>query len=130
MSERVSVLRKSLVPALLVGCIFAVLVGQKGMAQAADAKATKWSDRATWPNNKVPAAGDKVEIPTGKNVILDVSPPALGGVTINGKLTFADNADLELTTEWVMLHGELGHRHRSQAPHAQGHHHPHRQREG
>jgi len=40
-------------------------------------------------------------------VILDVSPPALGGVTINGKLTFADNADLELTTEWVMIHGEL-----------------------
>ncbi len=40
-------------------------------------------------------------------MILDVSPPALGGVTIEGKLSFADNADLELTTEWVMLHGEL-----------------------
>src|SRR5690606_36357224 len=24
-----------------------------------------------------------------------------------GKLTFADNADLTLTTEWIMLHGEL-----------------------
>ena len=72
-----------------------------------NAKATKWSDPATWPNKKVPAAGDKVEIASGKNVILDVSPPALGGVTINGKLTFADNADVELTTEWVMVHGEL-----------------------
>ena len=40
-------------------------------------------------------------------MILDVSPPALGGVTIDGKLSFADNADLELTTEWIMLHGEL-----------------------
>ena len=71
------------------------------------AKATNWSDPATWPNRKVPAAGDKVTIAKGKDVILDVSPPALGGLTINGKLSFADNADLELTTEWIMLHGEL-----------------------
>jgi hypothetical protein len=90
----------SLVPAVLLGSAFSVV-------QAAEARATKWSDAATWPNRKVPAAGDKVEIASGRNVILDVSPPALGGVTINGKLTFADNADVELTTEWVMIHGEL-----------------------
>ena len=89
----------SLVPAVLLGSVFAV--------QAADAKATKWSAAATWPNNKVPVAGDKVEIASGKNVILDVSPPALGGITINGKLSFADKSDLELTTEWIMVHGEL-----------------------
>src|SRR6188768_21265 len=90
----------SLVPAVLLGSVFAV-------AQAADAKATKWSDRATWPDRKVPVAGAKVEIPSGKEVILDVSPPVLGSLTINGKLSFADNADLELSTEWIMLHGEL-----------------------
>ena len=90
----------SLLPAVLLGSVSAVV-------QAAEAKATKWSDPATWPNRKVPAAGDKVEIASGKNVILDVSPPALGGLTINGKLTFADNADVELTTEWIMIHGEL-----------------------
>jgi cell migration-inducing and hyaluronan-binding protein len=28
-------------------------------------------------------------------------------LTINGKLSFANNRDLELTTEWIMLHGEL-----------------------
>ena len=39
--------------------------------------------------------------------ILDVSPPALGGLSIDGKLTFSNDADLELTTEWIMLHGEL-----------------------
>src|SRR5690606_13481464 len=43
----------------------------------------------------------------GKEVILDVNTPALNGVTIEGKLRFADNADVELTTEWIMLHGEL-----------------------
>src|SRR4030095_2268501 len=51
--------------------------------------------------------GDTVTIAAGKDVVLDVSPPALGGVTIDGKLSFADNRDLELTTEWIMVHGEL-----------------------
>ena len=55
----------------------------------------------------MPAAGDKVTIAKDKDVLLDVSPPALGSLTIDGKLSFANNADLELTTEWIMLHGEL-----------------------
>ena len=98
---------------LLLACIPAVLaasllaVGAAPVANAQSATQTKWSDPATWPNNKVPAAGDLVEIATGKDVVLDVSPPALNGVTINGKLSFANNADLELTTEWIMVHGEL-----------------------
>jgi hypothetical protein len=91
----------SLIPAFLAVSVFAVVQA------AAPAKATRWSDAATWPNKKVPAAGEKVEIASGKEVILDVSPPALGGITINGKLTFADNADVELSTEWIMVHGEL-----------------------
>jgi cell migration-inducing and hyaluronan-binding protein len=90
----------SLLTALLLGSVSAVEAAQA-------AKATRWSDRATWPNKKVPVAGDKVDIASGKEVILDVSPPALGGITINGKLSFSDKSDLELTTEWIMVHGEL-----------------------
>jgi hypothetical protein len=78
-----------------------------GAATGAQAQETRWSDPATWPNGKVPAAGEQVTIDSGKQVILDVSPPTLGGLTINGKLRFADEADLELNTEWIMLHGEL-----------------------
>src|SRR5580700_11480744 len=74
---------------------------------ATAAKATKWSDPATWPNRKVPVAGDKVTIDAGKEVVLDVNTPPLNGVTIDGKLSFANNKDVELTTEWIMLHGEL-----------------------
>jgi cell migration-inducing and hyaluronan-binding protein len=96
----------SLLPMFLAVSVFAVLGSREGQAQSA-ARATKWSDPASWPNKKVPAAGDKVEIASGKEVLLDVSPPALGGVTVNGKLTFDDKADHELTTEWVMIHGEL-----------------------
>jgi hypothetical protein len=97
-----SILLASLVPALLLG---GALTAQ---AQNAGAPAvSRWSDPATWPNRKVPVAGDKVTIGKDRQVILDVSPPALGGLSIDGKLTFSDDTDLELTTEWIMLHGEL-----------------------
>src|SRR5438552_13451496 len=89
---------------LLVG-MFTIVQAQNSAAPAA--KATNWSDPATWPNRKVPVAGDKVIIEKGKQVVLDVTPPALNGLTIEGKLSFADNQDLELTTEWIMVHGEL-----------------------
>src|SRR5215469_14821572 len=76
-------------------------------AKAQTSQQSLWSDPATWPNHKVPVAGDKVTIGRDKDVVLDVSPPALNGLSIDGKLSFADNADLELTTEWIMLHREL-----------------------
>src|SRR4029450_10609286 len=65
------------------------------------------SDPATWPDKKVPAKDDVVTIEKDMNVILDVSPPPLHGITLNGTLSFADNKDLELTTEWIMVHGAL-----------------------
>src|SRR6202020_3009519 len=43
----------------------------------------------------------------GKEVVLEGNTPPLKGLTINGKLSFANNKDVELTTEWIMLHGEL-----------------------
>ncbi|HVX91353.1 MAG TPA: G8 domain-containing protein [Candidatus Paceibacterota bacterium] len=95
-----------LVPAFSLVSVSAVVeAAQQNGSQAI--KATRWSDRATWPGRKVPRAGDKVTIAAGKEVILDVSPPPLNGLTINGKLTFADTTDLELTTEWIIVHGEL-----------------------
>ena len=95
----------SLITASLLVGAFTVMHAQNAGAPAA--KATKWSDAATWPNRKVPVAGDKVTIDAGKEVVLDVNTPELGGVTVNGKLSFANTADIELTTEWIMLHGEL-----------------------
>ncbi len=71
------------------------------------ASGKRWSDAATWPDNKVPGKDATVIIDRDMDVVLDVTPPALHGLTINGKLSFADNKDLELTTEWIMVHGEL-----------------------
>src|SRR6476619_5849791 len=100
-----SFLPMSLVPTLLVVGAIAVLATQEVRTQSV--RATNWSDPASWPDRKVPVAGDKVTIAKDKVVVLNVSPPALGSLTIDGKLSFANNADLELTTEWIMLHGEL-----------------------
>src|ERR1700722_15372600 len=93
-----------LVPALLGLGGYAVLEAQQ---KTSTASAKRWSDASTWPDKKVPAKDASVTIDKDMNVILDVTPPALGNLTINGKLSFADNKDLELTTEWVMVHGEL-----------------------
>src|SRR5687768_16187255 len=100
-----SFLLVSLVPAFLLCSVFAVVQAQNAGSPAA--RPSRWSDAATWPERRVPRAGDKVTIPADKEVVLDVSPPALGSLTIDGKLSFADTRDLELTTEWIVLHGEL-----------------------
>src|SRR6202046_4841210 len=97
-----SFLLMSLISVSLLVSVFTIV-----QAQSPAKKATKWSDPATWPNRKVPVAGDKVTIDAGKEVVLDVNTPPLNGLTINGKLRFANNKDVELTTEWIMLHGEL-----------------------
>ena len=100
-----SFLLMSLISASLLVSVFTIAQAQSPAVPAA--RATNWSDPATWPNRKVPVAGDKVIIEKDKQVVLDVTPPALNGVTIDGKLSFANNKDVELTTEWIMLHGEL-----------------------
>lgn len=71
-------------------------------------KQSRWSDPGSWPDGKVPGAGDAVTIARDRSIILDVSPPALRSLTINGKLSFADDRDISLTTEWIYVpRGEL-----------------------
>ncbi|HWJ68596.1 MAG TPA: G8 domain-containing protein [Sphingobium sp.] len=74
-------------------------------APMAGVKQTRWSDPASWPDGKVPGAGDAATISRDRNILLDVSPPALRSLTINGKLSFADDRDLDLTTEWIYVAG-------------------------
>jgi hypothetical protein len=94
-----------LLSAFLILGGYAVVKAQQRASSTASAK--RWSDAATWPDRKVPGQDAAVTIEKDMNVILDVSPPPLRSLTINGKLSFADDKDLELTTEWIMVHGEL-----------------------
>ena len=91
-----SFLLASLLPAFLLVSVFAVVQAQEGKSPSP--KQARWSDPATWPDRKVPAKDDAVTIGRDVNVVLDVSPPALRSLTIDGKLSFANNRDLELTT--------------------------------
>jgi len=105
---------------LLVPACFAVSAGAQAQehaeahehaeAQGEGPSAVKgglWSDPSTWTGGAVPEEGDVVTIGEGMDVVLDVSPPALHGMNLNGKLSFADDQDVELTTEWILLRGEL-----------------------
>ncbi len=65
-----------------------------------------WSDASGWPGGKLPQAGDEVAIPAGQVVLLDVSPPPLAGLTIDGSLVFAE-LDLILTSDWILVTGGL-----------------------
>ena len=68
-------------------------------------RTVRWSDPAAWPDGKVPGEGDAVTIPRDMDVLLDVSPGTLRSLTIQGKLTFSDERDLELATDWIYLPG-------------------------
>ncbi|MFN2317094.1 MAG: G8 domain-containing protein [Gemmatimonadales bacterium] len=63
-----------------------------------------WSDPAAWGAAGVPVAGAEVVIPEGTAITLDVSPPALKSLTVNGTLTFG-NTDLALTSGWIVVGG-------------------------
>lgn len=65
-----------------------------------------WSDPKSWPSGSVPKAGDDVVIAKGKQILLDVSPPALGELTVDGTLVFAEQ-DLELSAARILVNGKL-----------------------
>ncbi|HWK42000.1 MAG TPA: G8 domain-containing protein [Croceibacterium sp.] len=68
-------------------------------------RTARWSDPAAWPSGKVPVEGEAVTIPANMDVTLDVSPPNLRSLTVQGKLRFSDERDLELATDWIYLPG-------------------------
>ncbi|MGZ8242445.1 Ig-like domain-containing protein [Methylomagnum sp.] len=65
-----------------------------------------WTNPATW-GGAVPAPGADLTIAAGQCVTLAGSPPEMGGLTIQGRLEFAE-ADIELRAKWILLdQGEL-----------------------
>lgn len=64
----------------------------------------RWSDPSAWPSGSVPAVGQTVVVPEGTTMELDVSPPALGGLRVEGTLRFA-RRDLDLTADWILVSG-------------------------
>ncbi len=77
-----------------------------GPDQPPIAVTSRWSEASTWPDGTLPAAGANVSIPAGKAVLLDVSPPALASLRIDGALVF-DEQDLALTSGSIVVGGTL-----------------------
>lgn len=67
----------------------------------------KWSDPATWAPEAVPVAGADVIVPAGKEIELDISPPALHRLTIAGTLVVSPTSDIDLTAAEVFVGGTL-----------------------
>ncbi|MCB2065685.1 MAG: G8 domain-containing protein [Erythrobacter sp.] len=70
---------------------------------AAPIRHLRWSDPAAWPGGQVPREGDAVTIVRGTDVLLDLDPPALRSLTIDGTLRFSDELDIHLATEWIYI---------------------------
>ncbi|MCL6252355.1 hypothetical protein M3P36_15045, partial [Altererythrobacter sp. KTW20L] len=64
-----------------------------------------WSDPSAWPDGKVPVEGDAVAITRDMDVVLDVDAPGLRSLTIQGRLTFSDERDISLESEWIYVPG-------------------------
>lgn len=67
----------------------------------------RWSDPATWAPALVPKLNDGVIIPEGRTVVLDVSPPPLTRLLINGTLRVAPDVDVTLSATEVHVKGTL-----------------------
>jgi len=103
----------SLIPATVLMGTGTSVAAQEAHAHAdaaavvapASIRTMRWSDPAAWPDRKVPSAGDAVTIPRDLDLVLDVAPPALRSLTIDGKLSFSNDRDIELKTDWIYLRG-------------------------
>lgn len=65
----------------------------------------RWSAPGIW-RSRPPREGDSVLVPAGVNLLLDVAPPPLATLTIEGRLVFA-HKDIELRAESVLVYGSL-----------------------
>ena len=65
----------------------------------------RWSQRTTWGGFLPPPEGFTAVIPPGQNILLDVSPPRLVLLLIEGVLEFSDDADRALDASYILLRG-------------------------
>ena len=66
--------------------------------------ASRWSDLRTWLYNEPPIALDFVVVPQYQTVLLDVTPPELLVLLIQGTVVF-DRRDISLDAWYILVEG-------------------------
>ena len=61
----------------------------------------RWSDPTSWPDDELPKEGEDVTILATWRMLVDISPPPLGIVTVYGELEFEDERDYNFTAKTV-----------------------------
>lgn len=69
--------------------------------------AVYWSDPSVWPGGVLPREGADVTINSTTYVIMDVNPPRLGKLTIEGRLEFADSGPRRLEAALIVNWGNF-----------------------
>jgi hypothetical protein len=65
-----------------------------------------WSASSTWGGGRPPFEGDSVVVPAGTTIMLDVSPPRLGALILEGALRFDPTVDdLHLDAGYIIVAG-------------------------
>jgi hypothetical protein len=62
-----------------------------------------WSNASQWPNETVPQANENVTINGNWTVLLDVDPPALNYLVIDGTLVADDTRDVNITARSIFI---------------------------
>ena len=65
----------------------------------------RWSSHYTWGGSALPRQGESVYIKLGQTVYLDISPPVLNLILIEGTLIFEDEQDLHLQAKYIFING-------------------------
>lgn len=64
----------------------------------------RWSELTTWKDNEPPMEGDTVIVPIGQAILVDISPPVLFLVLVEGEMIF-DRQDLTFDASYILVHG-------------------------
>ena len=65
----------------------------------------RWSSRYTWGGSALPREQESVYIKSSQTVYLDISPPVLNLILIEGTLIFEDEQDLHLQAKYIFING-------------------------
>lgn len=63
----------------------------------------RFSDEVTWGGDIPPIEGDFVVVPEGKTLLMDITPPELHTIIVEGTLIFEDVKDLELSVGFLIV---------------------------